>query len=325
MKYTTLAKNPEFFKETMTLIEKSFDYSAQNSFQVDFAPLVEKKNHHNCHIIIERDRVIAHIGVSKRFFKVEDKSFPIDMYGGIAVDESHRGQGIFKKFFEHVLALQKPSTFHILWSDQIELYEKFSFFPCIEQLEYDHSLDDVDSYSPTTLSELTTTQIATLNSIYNGQKELRVHREVSDWESLKLITSSSLYIKKENDEITNYFLMNKGEDLNGVIIEVGNFEDYREISKYGVLWSPHAHFEDHEIQFAALLRVGTVSLFKDFISLYTKNAITISTVNTNIEFSFENKEIVMEIDAFLTGIFGPGRFEELTKVPPIYISGLDSI
>jgi len=317
MKYTTLAKSPEFFKETITLIEKSFNYSIDNSFQIDFAPLVETKNHHNCHIIIENDKVIAHIGVSNREFKIKDKSYPIDMYGGIAVDEAHRGKGIFKNFFEHVLALQTNSTFHILWSDQVELYEKFSFYPCIEQLEYDHSLDDVDSYSPTTLSELSQTDLVTLTLIYNNQSEL---------DSLKLITSSSLFIKKENDVITNYFFMNKGEDLSGVIIEVGDFSDYIEISKYGVLWSPHTHFEDYEVQFAALLKVGEHSLFKRFVINYSNSEIEVTKIdNMNIEFIFEKNNLTMDISDFLTGLLGPGRFEELSKLPPIYISGLDSI
>jgi hypothetical protein len=120
--------------------------------------------------------------------------------------------------------------------------------------------------------------------------------------------------------------MNKGEDLNGVIIEVGDFSNYEEISKYGVLWSPHEYFEDHEIQFAALLKVGDHSLFKNFVNHYTSTKIIIETIKENqIDFTFESNSLSLEISEFFTGLFGPGRFEELSNLSPLYISGLDSI
>ena len=62
------------------------------------------------------------------------------------------------------------------------------------------------------------------------------------------------------------------------------------------------------------------------ISDYTKNQINITTFDFDgVDFCFQDKEYYLPMDDFITGIFGPGQFEDLKDLKPIFICGLDSI
>ena len=326
MKHITLEDNPHLLEQTLILIEKSFNYSKENSFLVDFNPLVSEENYQNCHLLIKDEKVIGHIGVLLKEILIGKKKFEIAMYGGIAIEESHRGEGLFKKFFTEILDKYSAPCMHMLWSDQTDMYKKFNFHACIDQFEYNQSLLDAEEFSPTKLSALTKKEIKSLYKIYNNQPEHRLSRSLEEWDKLKAISSTDLYIKRENDEIKNYFFINKGEDLQGVIIEVGDFEDFQEIIKYGVLWSPHIFDEDSEELYAALVRIGNPKAFQDFVTTYTGSIVNIQEITeSDILFSFEKSNLKLGQDAFLTGVFGPNCFEELKELDPFYISGLDSI
>lgn len=327
MKCTNLSQSPVYYKDTIKLIEKAFDYSAANKFDIDFYPLMTKSNHSNCHIMIIDDEVVAHIGVLKQNIELNNEVFSIAMYGGIAVSENHRGKGLFKELFQKVLEQYKEAAFHLLWSDQLAMYERFGFYPAIEQIEFNESLEDAESFIPTKLKELKKQEIEQLNNIYKKTKELRIKRTLADWEILKNIESADLYIKKENDVITNYFFMNKGEDLTGVVYEIGDFKDIEEINKFGITWSPY-DFNNTEVDrlYAGVTKIGNQKIFSKFIHNYTQKMITIHNIDSeSVELDFEKNNYTLPIAEFLTGIFGPGRFEELNKIPPLYISGLDSI
>jgi predicted N-acetyltransferase YhbS len=328
MNYTTLLEKPEFFEETLKLIEGSFDYSQENSFLIDFNPLMRKENHENCHLLIKDEKVIGHIGVFKKKIKLKDKTFTISMYGGIAIAEEYRGQGLLTTFFNNVIAqYNEESCFHMLWSDQLEMYERFGFYPCIDQYEYDSSLEDAFEYTPYKLNSLGSEDISQLKFIYDSQPEIRFLRTLTDWEQLKEISSSDLYIKRDsNKKIQNYFFMNKGEDLSGVIIEVGDFNDFDEIINYGVLWSPHTFEEESESLYASMIKKGSIDRFIDFIQAYTEDIIqVISIKDDEVHFNFEGNNLVLDFSTFLTGVLGPNSFEELNHLSPFYISGLDSI
>ena len=326
MNYTTLKENADFFQQTLQLIEESFNYSSENSFEIDFYPLMEKNNHNNCHLLIKDKEVIGHIGVLEKEITIKEESFSIIMLGGIAIASKHRGQGLFTPFFEHVLNLYKEKSFYMLWSDQIELYEKFDFYPCVDQFEYDQSLEDAEEFIPTKLNTLHSNDIEALSAIYNSQTDIRITRSLQDWDTLKKITSTDLYIKKENNIIKNYFFMNKGEDLSEVLVEVGSFDDFEELKKYGVLWSSEKLEEECDSLYATLIKISNPSSFKSFIRAFTNNLIQIEKISKdNITFNFESSIMELETNEFLTGVFGPNKFEELQDLKPFYISGLDSI
>lgn len=327
MNYTNLAKSPDYYKDTIKLIEESFDYAENNKFDVDFYPLMNKSNHQNNHLLIKDDKVAAHIGVLEKTVTINNKTYPIAMYGGIAVNKDFRGQGLFKKLFGEVLSLCNSVVLHLLWSDQLDMYEKFGFYPAIEQIEFNQSLEDAEGFEPTSLNELSDKQIEQIKTIYNRQDDIRINRSNLDWEILKHITSTNLYIKKSDDNIQNYFFMNKGEDLNGVVIEVGDFKDLYEIKNFGITWSPKNYLDQEaENLYGAVVKIGKSELFSELIHNYSDNIVqNVEVHQSNIRFQFENNEFNMNPAEFLTGIFGPGKFDELNDRPPFYISGLDSI
>lgn len=326
MKLTNLLESPVYIEDTLYLIEKAFEYSDENKFSIDFFPLMQKENHKNCHILIVDNKVVAHIGVLQKHFNIRGTLHSIAMYGGIAVAEEERGKGFFKKIFSDVIEKNKDVALHLLWSDQLDLYENFGFAPAIEQFEYHQDLEDALDFEPASLQDLSEKEIKTLSEIYNKQIDLRIERNLKDWEVLKGITSTQLYLKKENGVIKNYFFMNKGEDLNGVIIEVGSFTDYEMIKNFGILWAPIPLDSTYETLYAAVIRQGNDQLFKDFIHDYTDNFLQIASSKENkVFFSFEENSFELDFSEFITGVLGPNSFEELDFCKPIYISGLDSI
>jgi len=328
MKLTNLAQSPVYYADTIKLIEKSFDYTSNNKFDIDFYPLMSKENHMNCHLLVSDNKVIAHIGVLLKTITIDSKTFNIAMYGGIAVDETERGKGHFKNIFNQVLTKYKNNCVHLLWSDHLEMYEKFNFYPAIEQFEYNDSLEDALGFEPSTLKELSQIDIMSLHSIYSSQDDFRIDRTIEDWKTLSHITSTQLYIKRTDRRISNYFFMNKGEDLTGVVIEAGSFDDFEEIKNFGIVWSPEFLDFPYEgdILYAAVLKIGEESSFKDFIASYTDNEIRILNISDEVvEFEFEESNISLSQNEFITGVFGPSRFNELEDLFPLYISGLDSI
>jgi hypothetical protein len=153
---------------------------------------------------------------------------------------------------------------------------------------------------------------------------VRLSRDEKHWQELKEITSSDLYLIKSTDEIINYFMMNKGQDLTSIIHEYGhiNDEQLELFSNYGNTWSPSSLKKDSTNLFACLLKMGEVNLFKDFIKEYLN--IEILNIANEINFNFQGDEYTLQTEEFLQGFFGPGRFKELNS-PFINISGLDSI
>src|SRR5690606_33879799 len=112
MKFTNLSNEPDKYSDTIKLIEKSFNYQSPNSFAVDFYPLMSPTNRRNCHIIIDNDSVIGHIGVMEKQFSISTQSFSILMMGGIAIDEAHRGLGLYKKLMQYVLSTYPSHAFY---------------------------------------------------------------------------------------------------------------------------------------------------------------------------------------------------------------------
>lgn len=327
----TLKDLPQKREETISLIERAFDYSSINSFETDFYPLMRTENASNNYILIEDNIVIGHIGVLYKSLVINEKSFLIPMLGGIAIAENYRGKGKFKPFFKEVLAKLEDSPFSLLWSDKIDLYKSFNFYPCIEQYEYTGSEDlDNPNFIKMKLSQLTDNELLELESIYNQASELRYTRTQDDWIELKYITSSDIYIKRDNKKITNYFFMNKGEDLTDIIYEYGLLEDIEEISTYGILWSPWSFDVDDEehksLLYAAMLKVNNLERFQQFISLYTDEMIMVNSAkDQEVQFTFEEKKMKLSEADFVQGVFGPNKFEELENTKKILISGLDSI
>jgi len=333
MTITTLKASPHLLKSTIDLIEASFLYEKPNSFTVDFAPLMNADNFENSFIMIdENENVLAHIGVCIRTIL----GVPVAMLGGIAVAEAHRGAGYFKELILDVMAEKKSDVALImLWSDQEKLYNKYGFHLCGTQIEIQVQAG-AKNFTHYRLKDLSNEQLEQIQKIYKesfSSLYTTIERTASDWGELKKIHSTDLYIKESNGIISEYFFMNKGQDLGGIIFEYGSsirkiIDLLQEISCYGTIWSGENFLEKGEAQYQFFVSPGGTKLFGQFIELYTNKKILIREINfikQEMYFYFNDELLSLTIEEFLRGVLGPGPFEELGELKPIFISGLDSI
>lgn len=332
MAITTLKAAPHLVNATIALIEKSFHYQKPNCFAVDFAPLMNEKNHHNCFVIIdENENVLAHVGVSERTIL----GIPIAMLGGIAVDEKHRGEGHFQELFQDVLAEKRSEVaLFMLWSDQEKLYSKHGFYLCGLQVAIEKDGTN-KTFTKTKLSSLSADQLKQIQILYkNSFSNLytTVERTESNWQEIALVTSSDLFIKEKSGKIIEYFLMNKGQDLTDIIYEYGTEGDIKvflkDISSYGTVWLGSNLLDSGEEQYQFFIAPADTKLFSKFISLYTKEQILIRDINSmkqEVYFYFNDELLSLVTEEFLHGVIGPETFEELGELKPVFISGLDSI
>jgi GNAT superfamily N-acetyltransferase len=326
MLYTNLEKAPNFVQKTVDLIEKSFGYTSENSFQIDFYPLLKNSNHKNCHIIIENDEVIAHIGVLERRLEIKNKLHTIYMYGGIAVSDSFRGKGLFKKLFNSLENQYKDCALHLLWSEKLDLYNKFNFHPCIGLYEYkkesfEHSFNVVE----TKFKDIDQSTLNRVKELYINN-EIRIKRFDDDWNEVKQITSADLFLIYKDEELVNYFVMNKGADLTGIIHEYGSIDKkYLVVMRnYGTVWCSLNIDSSSAPLYAALAHAGESNLFSSFIKDITDFDL-VNLGRDDIHFKNKNDSYHQSISDFLIGIFGPGKYKEVQDTQSINISGLDSI
>jgi hypothetical protein len=332
MKITNLKTHPHLLQATIDLIERSFQYQAPNSFSMDFAPLVSNNNLHNSFIMIdEKESVIAHVGVCER----KILGISVAMIGGIAVSELQRGKGYFKELIQDVMAEKRSDVaMFILWSDQEEMYKKYGFSLCGTQIEITQNGSSKD-FKKTKLSALNSNQLKQIQDLYeNSFASLykTIERSPSDWSELLKINSTDLYIKEQSGTITDYFFINKGQDLTGIIFEYGTTGDIKEmvknISAYGKVWLGVNLLDDGEAQYQFLVAPGDTKLFALLMGLYTNEKILIRDINPmkqEVYFYFNDELLSLKTEEFLNGILGPAPFEELGDIKPIFISGLDSI
>ena len=316
MKITNLKESPQLIEKAKKLIEKSFDYPESESFAVDFYPLYNKDNFQNCFVMEDEGLVLAHIGVRPRSLA----GHPILMIGGIAVEEESRGQGIFKKLFRYVLESHQDVALYLLWSDQLSLYEKFNFYPAGSLYEYDKQQSEHQfSVQKSCWSTFD------LYDLYNNKSETRLERSTRDWEEIKKISSSKLFLVKKESEIVNYFVKDKGADLNGIIHEYGWIDEdqLNVFCNFGKVWSPQK-FQSSRALFGTVLRPGSKIHFQKMIdSLFDIKVLDFT--NDQVSFLFEGKSLKLSLPDFLEGLFGPNKFKELEDSKSIFISGLDSI
>ncbi|HXH73370.1 MAG TPA: GNAT family N-acetyltransferase [Bacteriovoracaceae bacterium] len=334
---TTLRENPSCVEETIHLIEKSFHYPPAQSFKIDFAPLIEKENHHNCFILVdENEKVLAHIGVKERNLQINNQLFNICMLGGIAVDENHRGQGHFQLLLQDVLAEKRSDTcFFILWSDQEKLYSKYGFTLCGGQFELIKQGTQNKNLIQTSYGKLSNSQQGQIKELYQNsfaKTYQTLDRTETDWNLLGKITSADLLIEEKEGRIVNYFFMNKGQDLEGIIYEYGSSGDLKLLLEaaraYGKVWLGAPLIETEHDHYQFLMATGDLKHFTEFIHAYTQGLMEIRNINImkqEVFFDFNQETLMLSTEEFLRGVMGPGPFEELGEIKPFFLSGLDSI
>lgn len=319
MKLTNLETDPDYYEDTISLIESAFGYKEDHSYDVDFYPLMSKSNWPNNYVVIDKDEVVAHTGVLKKKISLT-KEHHLAFIGGVAVREDYRGQGLASKLLNHALKEHSSTALHVLWSEKTELYEKFGFWPCVEL----YSCPKTEGYSQFKKIVPTEAEWKELERLYNSSNEVRVKRESNDWDQIKKIKSADVYTKEKSGSIENYFVMNKGMDLNGIVHEYGSLDDAKEIMTHGNLWASK-NVESSTPLFGSLIKIGELNAFKSFVSEFTKGALEIEAIVQEVRFKFKGELYSLTQEEFLQGIFGPGRLEELGEIPKLFISGMDSV
>ncbi len=324
MIFTVLSRYPHLEKKTLSLIEREFRYNRENSFLVDFLPLIHKSNFKNCHIILEGEEVIGHIGVREETLSYRHVRVPVAFVGGIAVAEEFKGRGLFRKFFEKVLDIYRDHiAFFLLWSGNNSLFEKFRFFEF--GVVYENNLklkgqtivpyEKVDAVAPF---------LTGLKKIYNEQEEkyLVVRRDFLKWKIIEHMTSLDFYLKMKNGTLLGYYVKNKGQDFQGIVHEFSDISGLNEPQ----VWGPVPFGNNVNTFFLGLMKIADGRFFATFIKDVTKNGIIVSAVNEkNIVFSLYNRTYRLTPKDFICSLWGPSFKEDMARhIPPLSISGIDS-
>jgi predicted acetyltransferase len=282
---TTLSENPEYFEETIALIEREFHYDGVNHFEIDFAPLMNPLNFENCFLLIDEvnNCVAAHLAVCERVAIKNKVETPIAIIGGIVTDKKYRGLKLFKKLMDHALSeFSSRVSLFILWSEIENLYEKFGFARTGGLIETGKSVfnlaDRPAGYEKTSFDQLSSNdfeQIIALYQDFNQKYFFTLTRSDKDWSIIKEMKSIDVYIKRDlQGKVVKYFCVNKGRDLTSIIHEVSakNENDFRSLLKdveRFKLWVPESeksHFSSPEIFFTAFMRLGNEKFFSEFIN-----------------------------------------------------------
>lgn len=343
---TTLSENPEYFEETIALIEREFHYDGIHHFEVDFAPLVNPLNFENCFLLIDEKSncVAAHLAVCERVAIKDGVQTPVAIIGGIVTDKKYRGQKLFKKLMDHALSeFSSRVSLFILWSEIENLYEKFGFTRSGGLIETGKSVfgpaDRPAGYEKTSFDQLSSSdfeQIIDLYKDFNQKKFFTLKRGDKEWSIIKEMKSIDVYIKRNLDgNIVKYFCVNKGRDLSSIIHEISALSenDYRtllkDIEKFK-LWVPeseNSHFSSPEIFFTAFMKMGDEKIFSDFLSEVSKGELSIlGRENNLINFKYKSEALKSTEQEFIQYVLGPRALEEFSPYQlSLYVCGADSI
>lgn len=334
---STLETFPELVEQTNSLIESSFGYQNPYRFAADFAPLAGPHNFKNRHILFNplTKTVLAHIGCHPRLFIWEGEVIPVVLIGGIAVDESERGQGLFKDMFLRVMAhYHSQCAFFLLWSDKHELYAKYDFYLAGRQWCYRVPGEDCKG-ELAQLNSLSPDVILEMNQLYQNTVNRRAFsplRDSDDWERLKPVSSTELRLLKKHGKLSGYYFKNKGMDLAGVVHDWAHEEGVvgllRDSGSPGVIWaSENVEVPDHvlqDLQLVGLWRTNTHPMaLKKLSGLLEGASVEWSDPYFVVKHSRGNYRLLP--NDLIEEIFGNGKHGIRSRVLPVWIGGLDSI
>ena len=335
---TTLANSPNFFDETISLLEEAFEYPSHQSFLIDFYPLIGPSNHNHCHLLIDNQKVIGHIAVRKRTLTYKSKNLDVALIGGIAIHPKYRGQGVFSNFFKTIIKkYSNDVALMLLWSDLTSLYNKFNFYEAGGVIQtgrktlLTESLDQ--NWIESNLKLISNEQFEEIKKLYNSRKDFHLLRDESYWSAIREVSSARLFFKKnDNNSIESYFILGKGQDLEGVIHEYNVVDEeqfFKEMDCYK-LWLPESLnriFHKKEISFGFFINLTDIKKLSSFVGQISDQRLLIKGKQLdNIYFSFDNKEFELKEQLFTTALFGPNPIKEFEEVfPSLMINGLDSI
>lgn len=332
---TTLSQYPGLAEQTNQLIEESLNYHAPHKFSTDFYPLTCPENFAHRYIILNDGQVLAHIGAKIKKFNFLRKSFECVLLGGICVKKEFRGQGLFHELMSKALEEYKDETsFFMLWSDKHAIYQKYDFYLSGKQFVFENITNKACEWEQVKLKHLSSKHLEDIKSLYQNKIASRyfcASRTNADWDELAQITSSDLYFKLEDDKVIDYFFINKGMDLSGIVHEWAFTKDEEsklaEVSQYGQVWSPrNFNLKENvkiDLQLSTLIKVNPFCQdLVELIKLMGAN-LEIQTYHYQLKNNFGSYSLNHQ--EFLEEIFGFGKYQIFPKPLEIFISGLDSI
>ena len=334
-----LSEKKEFLEKVFQLLETEFNYSGENKVSVDFFPLLKEENLQNNFILIDptNNDLIGHIGTKPNLYHVNGTDYPILHLGGIAISNKHQGKGNFRYLFSYILnQLQKRYAFLFLWSDKNDLYAKYDFFPVGGQIQPVENYSPINGYRDTEYHKLESDQQKQLKNLYKDSHKYFLMPTREDWNDLNGTSSAKLFIKEnKSNEITSYYIMNKGQDLKNVIHEFGIKEDVfeKELKEFqkNACFLPFQFFpleeEFFQLQYTVLCKLGNPYFLANFASDFSRGEITdFKFSNNEVDFIFENKDYQMEVKNFFESLWGPQIIKEFFgRYQGLYVPGIESI
>lgn len=334
---SNLATFPELAEQTNSLIERAFSYHSGHRFVADFAPLAGPHNYQNRSILFNprSKEVVGHIGCQPRLFCWNGEVIPVVLIGGIAVAEVMRGQGLFKEMFLRVLAQHHSQcAFFLLWSDKHELYAKYDFYLAGRQWCYRQPGEKALG-EPAKLADLDPVMIGQMQKLYQqtiNQKSFSPLRDKDDWASLGKITSTDLFLIKQEDQLKGYYFRNKGMDLDGIVHDWAHEEGVRGLLRDagapGVIWAAENVAVGDEtlqdLQQVGLWRANTHPMALKKLAGLLGGA-DVDWIDPNFVVRSKRGTFRLTPNDLLEEIFGHGKHGLRSQVLPVWVGGLDSI
>jgi len=334
--HITLSKNPKLFEETNDLIEHSLNYPSKEKFAIDFYPVMNPDNFKNNHILIDQrtGKVIAHVGLNLREITGDGLNLPVALIGGVAVKREYRGKGLLKRLLNSVLNIYNNDVaLFILWSDSLDLYKKFDFFPAGCFIDQSPCGDIPSNYHKTKFRNLGAKDFYQIKKIYSDiicRDYFCFKRSKAHWNMIKKMDSVDLYLKRDKlGSIESYFCLNKGGDLKGVVHEIGytNKNQVFEELKSLRCWLPTLGVKDKELKFLGLFKMGNFHLLNKFLIARSNGQLRlIDFSNGLVIFEIKGARYRVSTEEFFQFIFGPFPPNEFDGIAcKLFFSGLDSI
>lgn len=334
---SNLKESPNYRSELISLIESAYNYQNENSFEVDFYPLIKVSNAENNILLIKTStkELIGHIGITNRDLCFNKNNYPVILLGGIVINSKFQKKGYFSLLMKEVLTKYNDNLFFLLWSDLNLLYEKFGFVEAgIQVHSGNKNFVPLDYIKQTKLNLLSSQHQNDIRELHKKEYNhyFTFAREEKEWENINQITSIDVFYTIKDNSINSYLFKGKGEDLNNIIHEsAGPLRKYNLNNEF-IQWLPSNYGlgECDKVSFLALFKINNTKLLNNLIKEISNNNISITNIedlNKTFTLSLRDKNYIISESDLLNTIFTPGFHAELSKFLfiPTFFSGADSI
>lgn len=324
---------PEYYEQMISLVENSFGYKPAYNIARDFAPLFSKNSKADNILFFDKNnQLIGHIGLLKKNIVYKECRFPVILLGGVCVASKYRGQGHLKEMMAEALSLfEGQYLFAFLWSSMTEMYEKFGFYEAGQVVQTGNQgfVTPPSGFKKVDIDKCPQSTWKWIQDSYNNRPshEAYLERTPFDWEIIQEMKSVSLYVNEVSKE---YFMINKGMDLPGIIHEyTPHLNLNNELQKFPTWTHPQklGQVNFSHTLFLSFIKIGAEEKLADFLAIYSNGQIILKKI--------QNKTIELEIDGcrcqkhpsdFLGSLFGPGQPLVKGLQPVCFtIGGVDSV